>query len=382
MANKIRMGMVGGGPGAFIGAIHRMAAEMTGEIEIVAGAFSRDAAASKAFGTELGLDPERAYGSYDEMFAAEAALPEDQRMQCVAIVTPNDSHRPITCAALEAGFHVMCDKPAAGNLEDALEMEKAVRASGLLFGLTHTYTGYPLVMEARERVARGDLGKVRRVAVSYLQDWMSREADNGSSKQATWRSDPARSGESGAFGDIGTHAFNLVEFITGERFTEVAADMRAVVPGRSIDDDGQAMFRLAGGGVGLLSASQVCTGSINALKIEIYGDQASLFWYQEQPNTLTIKRRGEPDQVLHANTPYLGEAAQSVARTPAGHPEGYIEAFSNLYVAFAADVRAYPAMPESPAYATIEDGVAALRFIRASLTSSENNSAWTRLADT
>ncbi|KAA9130539.1 Gfo/Idh/MocA family oxidoreductase [Marinihelvus fidelis] len=381
MANKIRMGMVGGGPGAFIGAIHRMAAEMTGDIELVAGAFSRDAAASKAFGVELGLDPERAYGSFDEMFAAEAALPEDQRMQCVAIVTPNDSHKPITCAALAAGFHVMCDKPAAGNLEDALAMEKAVKASGLLFGLTHTYTGYPLVMEARERVARGELGKIRRVAVSYLQDWMSRESDNGSSKQATWRSDPARSGESGAFGDIGTHAFNLVEFITGERFTEVAADMRAVVPGRSIDDDGQAMFRLAGGGVGLLSASQVCTGSINALKIEVYGEEASLFWFQEQPNTLTIKRRGEPEQVLHANTPYLCDAAQAVARTPAGHPEGYIEAFSNLYKAFAADLRAYPATPEQPAYATIDDGVAALRFIRASLNSSANGSAWTALGD-
>lgn len=382
MASKIRMGMVGGGPGAFIGAIHRMAAGLTGDIELVAGAFSRDAGASKTFGAELGLDPDRAYGSFADMFKAEAARPEGERMQCVSIVTPNDSHAAITKAALAAGFHVICDKPAAGTLEDALEMQRAVADSGLLFGLTHTYTGYPLVMEARERVAAGEIGELRRVAVSYLQDWLSRAEDTEGSKQASWRSDPARSGESGAFGDIGSHAFNLVEYITGERVTDVAAQMRKVIPGRVIDDDGQAMFHLQNGAAGLLSASQVCTGSINALKIEIYGDKASLFWAQEQPNTLTIKRRGEPEQVLHANMDYLGETARGVARTPGGHPEGYIEAFANLYAAFADDVRAFPDTPERPRYATIEDGVAALRFIRASLASSGNDSAWTALADT
>ena len=381
MTQRIRMGMVGGGPGAFIGAVHRLAAGMTGKIDLVAGAFSRDAEASRAFGAELGLDPARSYGSYAELFAAEAALPEDERMECVSIVTPNDSHADITCAALEAGFHVICDKPAAGHLEDALRMKQAVDASGLLFGLTHTYTGYPLVMEARDQIAAGELGEVRRVAVSYLQDWLSREEDTHGSKQASWRNDPARSGESGAFADIGSHAFNLVEFMTGESFTDVASQLRSVIPGRHIDDDGATMFRLSGGGQGLLSASQVCTGSINALKIEIYGSEASLFWQQEQPNTLTIKRRGAPEAVLHANMDYLGDAAQAVARTPGGHPEGYIEAFSNLYVAFADDVAAFPERPAVAGYASIDDGVAALRFIRAARVSSDNGSAWTTLAD-
>ena len=283
MTQKIRMGMVGGGPGAFIGGVHRLAIAIAGDIDIVAGAFSRDAGASKAFGAELGLDPARAYGSYEEMFAAEAAMPEDQRIQCVSIVTPNDTHAPVSIAALKAGFHVICDKPLAGVLEDALEIEKAVTETGLLFALTQTYTGYPMVMQARHLVENGTVGTIRRVNVSYLQDWLSHAEDTGSSKQSSWRTDPKRSGESGAFADIGTHAFNLAEHITGERVTEVAAELRSVVPGRAIDDDGQAMFRLSGGGSGLISASQVCSGAINALKIEVYGDKASLHWFQEQP---------------------------------------------------------------------------------------------------
>ena len=223
-------------------------------------------------------------------------------MQCVLIVTPNDSHAAIACAALDHGFHVICDKPLAGTLDDALAIAAAVKRSGLLFGLTHTYTGYPLVIEARRRVAAGGLGAIRRVAVNYLQDWLSRPEDTGGSKQAAWRSDPARSGESGAFGDIGTHAFNLVEFITGERISEVAAELRRVVPGRVIDDDGAAMFHLENGASGLLSASQVCTGAVNGLEIEVYGEKASLHWQQEQPNTLTLKERNAPDQVLKAGT--------------------------------------------------------------------------------
>lgn len=381
MNTKIRMGMVGGGPGAFIGAIHRMASGLTGAIELVAGAFSRNADASRAFGVELGLDPQRSYGSWQALFEREAALPEAQRMQCVSIVTPNDSHADISCAALEAGFHVICDKPAAGTLEDALRMQAAVRASGLLFGLTHTYTGYPLVIEARERIAAGELGAIRRVSVCYLQDWLSRAEDTHSSKQADWRNDPERSGESGAFADIGSHAFNLVEFMTGQHIEQVAAELRSVIPGRHIDDDGQAMFRLSGGASGLLSASQVCTGAINQLKIEVYGDRASLHWEQMFPNTLRLRRRDEPEQVLHANTGYLSAPAQAVARTPGGHPEGYIEAFANLYAAFAADVEAFPeAGSEPPGYASIGDGVAALRFIRAARLSSEKQSAWTALS--
>lgn len=380
VTKKIRMAMIGGGKGALIGAVHRTAADIAGDIDLVAGAFSSDADASRAFGVELGLAANRSYGTFAEMLEREADLSPDERIQCVSIVTPNDSHADAACAALAAGFHVICDKPLAGHLEDALRIENAVDNSGLLFALTHTYTGYPLVKEARERIAAGEIGEIRRVAVSYLQDWLSREEDTTASKQAIWRCDPARTGESGAFADIGTHAFNLVEFTTGLSITEVAAELRTVVPGRTIDDDGAAMFHLANGASGLLSASQVCSGAVNGLRIEIYGDAGSIFWAQEEPNTMTIKRRGEPDQVLRpgANVGYLSEPAIAVCRTPAGHPEGYIEAFANLYAGFARAVRDYPAHDETGC-ASAADGVATMRFIRAALISSRNQSAWTRL---
>ena len=380
VTEKIRLAMVGGGPGAFIGAVHRLAASMTDRFDLQAGAFCRDAEASRAFGRELGLASARSYGSYQELLASEAALPPAERVQCLAIVTPNDSHAEIAIAALAAGFHVLCDKPAAGCLEDALRMQAAVEASGQLFGLTHTYTGYPLVMEARDRIAAGALGELRRVHVSYLQDWLSREEDTRGSKQASWRNDPARSGESGAFADIGSHAFNLVEFMSGESITAVAAQLRSVVPGRTIDDDGSALFSLSGGAQGLLAASQVCTGSVNALKIELFGTEGAMSWQQEQPNTLVLKRRAEPDTILHANMDYLGASARAVARTPGGHPEGYLEAFANIYQAFAEAVTAFPEAPQPRGFASIDDGVAALRFIRAARLSSQQGSAWTELA--
>ncbi len=380
MSERIRMGMVGGGPGAFIGAVHRLAAEMTGAIDLVAGAFSSDAGVSRQFGVELGLDERRAYGSYDEMIEAEAALPEDERMQCVSIVTPNNSHADIACKALEQGMHVICDKPLADNLENAERVEAAVEKSGLLFGITHTYTGYPLVIEARERIRAGELGDIRRVVVIYLQDWLSREEDTKGSKQATWRTDASVGGESGAFADIGTHAFNLVEFITGREMVEVAAELKAVVAGRDIDDDGGALFRLDNGASGLLAASQVCTGAANGLRIEVYGDKASLHWSHGDPNTLTIGRRGEPDLTLNpgSNIEYLSSAATARCRTPGGHPEGFIEAFSNLYVDFASAVRAYPE-PVDNVCATVGDGVRAMRFIRATINSTNNDSAWTKI---
>lgn len=380
VTKKIRMGMIGGGKGALIGAVHRTSADITGDIELVAGAFSSDANASRAFGVDLGLAPNRAYGSFAEMLEREASLPEDERIQCVSIVTPNDSHADAACAALAAGFHVICDKPLAGHLEDALRIEKAVANSGLLFGLTHPYTGHPLAIEARERIAAGEIGDIRRVTVSYLQDWLSREEDTKASKQAIWRSDPARSGESGAFADIGTHAFHLVEFMTGLNITEVAAELRTVVPGRTIDDDGAAMFHLANGASGVLSASQVCSGALNALRIEIYGDVGSVFWAQESPNSLTIKLRGQPDRVLRpgSNAAYLSELTIAACRTPGGHPKGYLEAFANLYAGFARAVRNYPAHGDTGC-ASVEDGVAGMRFIRAALISSRNQSAWTRL---
>ncbi len=380
MTDRIRMGMVGGGPGAFIGAVHRLAAEMTGTIDLVAGAFSSDASVSRQFGVELGLDGRRAYGSYDEMIEAEAALPDDERMQCVSIVTPNNSHADIACKALEQGMHVICDKPLADNLENAERVEAAVEKSGLLFGITHTYTGYPLVIEARERIRAGELGDIRRVVVIYLQDWLSREEDTKGSKQATWRTDASVGGESGAFADIGTHAFNLVEFITGHEMVELAAELKAVIGGRDIDDDGGALFRLDNGASGLLAASQVCTGAANGLRIEVYGDKASLHWSHGDPNTLTIGRRGEPDLTLNpgSNIEYLSSAATARCRTPGGHPEGFIEAFSNLYVDFANAVRAYPD-PVDNVCATVGDGVRAMRFIRAAINSTNNGSAWTKI---
>jgi len=380
VTEKIRMGMIGGGSGALIGAVHRTAAAITGDIDLVAGAFSSNADASKAFGVELGLAADRAYGTFAEMLEREAGLPEDERIQCVSIVTPNDSHADAACAALGAGFHVICDKPLAGHLEDALRIEKAVADSGLLFGLTHPYTSHPLAIEARERIAAGEIGEIRRVAVSYLQDWLSREEDTKASKQAIWRSDPARSGESGAFADIGTHAFQLVEFMTGLSITEIAAELRSVVPGRTIDDDGAAMFRLDNGASGLLAASQVCSGALNDLRIEVYGDAGSVFWAQEAPETLTIKLRGQPEQVLHpgTNASYLSEPAIAACRTPGGHPKGYLEAFANLYAGFAHAVQNYPEHGDTGC-ASVADGVAGMRFIRAALNSSRNQSAWTRL---
>ncbi|MDH5344762.1 MAG: Gfo/Idh/MocA family oxidoreductase [Gammaproteobacteria bacterium] len=380
MAEKIRMGMVGGGSGAFIGGIHRLAADMTGAIELVAGAFSSDADASRRFGLELGLDKNRAYSGYEAMLEAEAALPEDRRIDCVSIVTPNSSHADIACAALEHGFHVICDKPLAGTLEDARRIEAAVEKSGRLFGLTHTYTGYPLVIEARQRVLAGELGAIRRVSVSYLQDWLSRDADTKNSRQATWRSDPSIGGESGAFADIGTHAFNLVEFISAQEITEVAAELRTVVPGRVIDDDGAALFRMAGGASGVLAASQVLSGAVNGLCIDVYGDEASLAWAQEEPNRLVIRRRGAPDQVLYpgVNVTYLSGAAIARCRTPGGHPEGYIEAFANLYADFARAVRAFPGAADNGC-ASVADGMRAMRFVRAAITSSRNGSRWTPL---
>ena len=354
------MGMVGGGPGAFIGAVHRLAAEMTGEIELVAGAFSSEEKASREFGIELGLDESRAYGTYQEMLDAEAARPRNERIDCVSIVTPNNSHADIACLALERGFHVICDKPLSDNLESALRVEAAVEES--------------------ERIRAGEIGNVRRVSVIYLQDWLSQPEDTKGSKQANWRTDPVLGGESGAFADIGTHAFNIVEFITGQQITEVAAELRSVIPDRPIDDDGAAMFHLSGGASGTMAISQVCSGAVNGLKFEIYGDKASIHWMHEEPNKLTICHRGEPDQVLRpgANIGYLSDGALARCRTPGGHPEGFIEAFSNLYVDFAKAVAAFPVTTDTVC-ASISDGVRAMQFIRASITSSKNSSEWTSL---
>ena len=367
----VRMGMVGGGEGAFIGAVHRWAARLDGQIELVCGAFSRDADNTKRTGASLGLNESRCYADFNAMMAAEAALPEGERMQFVAIVTPNHMHFPVAKAALEAGFHVLSDKPATLTLDEAKQLRSVVQATGLQYGLTHTYLGYPLVGVAKGIVAEGGIGKVRKVFVEYIQGWLSGEVEN---KQADWRTDPARSGASGCMGDIGTHAHNLAEFITGKRMTHVAADLSIFVEGRRLDDDGSALFRMEDGIKGTLSASQVCVGNENSLSIRVYGETGGLEWHQEEPNTLLRTYTDRPTEILRAANGYLPESAQSWFRTPAGHPEGYLEAFANVYLDFAKSLQS-----DRPVTTGIEGGVRGMAFVDALVASSNNNSVWTEI---
>ncbi len=368
--------MVGGGEGAFIGPVHRTAAAIAGNCRLVAGALSGDPERARRSGAAIGLAPERSYAGYAAMLAGELALPADERAEFVAIVTPNHMHAPVAIAALDAGFPVLTDKPLTDTLDAALGLEAAARRTGGLVGVTHTYLGYPMVRQACALVAEGALGAVRRVAVKYTQGWLAR-AEDGVGKQAEWRTDPARSGLAGAFGDIGTHAFNLVEFVTGERMTRLAAELRAAVPGRALDDDGAAMFHLAGGARGTLVASQICTGDANGLEISVWGEAAGLHWRQEHPNHLRVARRGGPEEIWTPGVDrgYLGEAAMGVTRLPSGHPEGYLEAFANIYRDFADAVRGSP--PAQPCYASLADGVAGMRFIQAAHDSSAAGAAWT-----
>jgi predicted dehydrogenase len=379
---KVRYGMVGGGEGAFIGAVHRTAAQIAGNWELVAGALSSDAIKAHRSGEAAGLPPERTYGSYQEMMQAERGMPVDQRIQAVAIVTPNHVHAPVALAAFEAGFDVICDKPVADTLENALAMAEASKSHGRRIAITHTYIGYPLVKQMRTLVAGGAMGSVRRVMVKYTQDWLSRAEDLVGNKQAEWRTDPARSGEGGAFGDIGTHAFNLVEYITGERVTALCAELSAL-PGRRLDDDGSALFHLERGGKGMLAASQVCVGDANALEISIYCAEAGLHWRQEQPNSLRIGRRDRPEEIWSAgqNLPYLDGGVREMQRIPAGHPEGYLEAFANIYAAFGREILSGEPTPRDPGYGTLEDAVACMKFIRASRQSSDRGGIWIHLAD-
>lgn len=376
----IRYGMIGGGQGAFIGGVHRTAAAIAGNWQLVAGALSSTPEKARASGADLGLDPARTYGSWAEMLEREAALPADQRIEAVAIVTPNHMHAPPAVAALEAGFAVIIDKPLADSLANAQVIAEAAARTGTPIAVTHTYTGYPLVKQARRLVTSGQFGKVRRVAVKYTQDWLSRAADLEGNKQAAWRVDPAQSGEAGAFGDIGTHAANLAEFITGERITAICAEL-TMLPGRAIDDDGAALFRLSGGGKGTLTASQVCVGDINDLAIDVYCDEAGLHWRQEEPNTLRVGYRDKPTEIWHAgaNRAYLAGDILAIQRTPGGHPEGYLEAFANIYAAFGNQLRGQPAVGDEPGFATVEDTLAGMRFISASLESSRQGAVWVDL---
>ena len=372
---KLRMGMVGGGPGAFIGPVHRIAAELDGKIELVAGAFSQSAERSLAAGEMYRLDPERAYCDYRVMLDAERKRPD--AIHFVAIVTPNHLHLPVAKAALEAGFPVMSDKPATATYAEAVELEKAVAKSGLPYGLTHTYAGYALVRDARAMCASGQIGKIRKIAVEYLQGWLSKPIENTGQKQASWRSDPAQSGAGGCIGDIGTHAFHLAEYVTGLKVVGVNASLLAVVPGRKLDDDCTSLLRMDNGAQCVLMASQIAAGEGNGLRLRVYGEKGSLDWRQEDPNRLRVKWLDGPEEIRHASGGYLSEDARSVTRLPGGHPEGYLEAFAVLYREFADALLAWKQSGKVALPATlpgIEAGVRGMRFIDRAVESSKRQS--------
>ena len=378
---RIRLGMVGGGPGAFIGAVHRIAARMDDHYELVAAALSSDAARSRAAAQDLHIAPDRAYGSYTEMARAEAARPD--RVEAVAIVTPNNLHYPMAKTFVEAGFHVICDKPLTTTLQEALDLATIVKRSSVIFGLTHNYTGYPMVRQARKMIADGLLGKIRIVQVEYAQDWLATPLEQTGQKQAAWRTDPAQSGPGGSLGDIGTHAYNLACFVTGLQCREVAADVSIFVPGRRLDDNVQLMLRFAEGAKGALWASQVATGNANNLRLRVYGEKAGIEWHQEEPNDLQFAKLGEAPEILRRPGSGGNSPAAHASRIPAGHPEGYLEAFAQLYTDLAEQIYARrenrKPSPASLLVPTVEDGVEGMRFIAATLESSKRNAAWVNL---
>ncbi|HEV7868187.1 MAG TPA: Gfo/Idh/MocA family oxidoreductase [Chthoniobacteraceae bacterium] len=385
MSRKIRYGMVGGGRGAFIGGVHRIAAAIDGQIELVCGAFSSDPERSRASGADFFLPAERCYGSYQEMIESEAKLPLGERMDFVSIVTPNHMHFPPAKMALENGFHVLSDKPATLDLPEAKALGILIKKTGLLYGLTHNYTGYPLVKEARELVASGKLGKIRKVVVEYPQGWLATRIEASGQKQAAWRTDPKRSGAAGCIGDIGTHAENLAEYVTGLQISELAADLSTFVKGRKLDDDGNVLLRFKGGAKGVLHSSQISAGEENNLNLRVYGELGGLEWHQREPNTLLVKWLADPMQVYRTANGYLSKAALAAGRTPPAHPEGYLEAFANVYKNFAAAIRARLEKTKlakgDPAldYPKIEDGIRGMAFIEAVVASSKANAAWTKL---
>jgi len=362
ISRKLRMGMVGGGPGAFIGPVHRIAAEMDGKIQMVAGAFSQSAERSRQAGERFGIEPARAYADYRQMIESELKRPDP--IDFVVITTPNHLHLPIALAAIEAGIPVMSDKPATATYPEAQALEAAVLKSGLPYGLTHTYAGYAMVREARHLCASGRLGKIRKVAVEYFQGWMTKAVETTGHKQAAWRADPAQNGQGGAIGDIGTHAFHLLEYISGLQVTAINATLRSVVEGRRLDDDCNAFLRLGNAAAGTLACSQVAAGELNEMRMRIYGETASIDWRQQDPNRLIVKNLDGPEEVHHAAAPYLGVDALAVARVPSGHPEGYLEAFAVLYREFADAMVAWQQGQANPLPATLPGIVAGVRGMR------------------
>jgi len=379
IGRRLRLGMVGGGQGAFIGAVHRIAARLDGRYELVAGALASDPDRAAASAAELLIGPERAYASFQDMAAAETA--RDDGIDVVAIVTPNHVHHAVAKAFLDAGIHVICDKPMTTTVADAEDLVARVERTGLVFGLTHNYTGHPLVRHARELVQAGALGRIRLIQAEYAQDWLSTKLEDTGLKQAEWRTDPARSGPAGCLGDIGTHAYNLACFITGLTAEDVAADLHTFVEGRRLDDNAHMMLRFANGAKGMLWASQVSPGNENNLMIRVYGDKAGIQWRQEEPNHLIFSALGEPPRRLTRGGPEAGAAAQHASRVPAGHPEGYLEAFAQLYADLADQIscRISGQDPEAAVLFVpgVNEGLQGVRFIAAAVESSARGGAWT-----
>jgi len=374
------MGQVGGSLDAFIGAVHRRAAIFDHEIELIAGCFSQSSEKSNATGEALYLDPTRVYGSFEQMIMQEKERPDGDRIDFVSICTPNYLHFAPAKMALENGFHVICDKPMTLNLQEAKDLAAVVEKTGLVFGLTHNYTGYPMVKQARDMIRNGKLGPIRKVVVEYPQGWLSLDEENKDYKQAIWRTDPARSGAAGAMGDIGTHAENLAEYITGLKISELCADLTTFVPGRQLDDDGNVLLRFDGGAKGVLQVSQVANGEENSLKIFVYGELGGLEWHQMEPNTLYHKTQTS-QQLIRPNVGEMSASAKAHIRLPAGHPEGFFEAFANVYRNFAYAIRAHVAgKPADPLYdfPGVQDGVRGLAFIDTVIASNKSEMKWTK----
>lgn len=384
MERKLRMGMIGGGRGAFIGAIHRIALNMDGLVELKAGALSVDANEAIESGKDLFLDSDRVYTNYKEFFEKESQAPKDEKLDFVTIVTPNFAHFEPAMMALENGFNVIIEKPMTLTLEQAKQLKEKVKETGLVLCLTHTYSGYPMVKQAREMVKSGKLGKIRKVIVEYLQGWLSEPTEREGNAQAEWRTDPKRSGKAGCMGDIGTHAAHLAEYVSGLRITDLCANLNRYVPGRMLDDDGNVLLKFEEGATGMLVASQIAAGEENNLTLRIYGEKAGLEWAQMEPNTLTLKHLHEPAQILRAGSGYsfLSSFATKNCRTPGGHPEGYLEAFANIYKNFAetliSKIDGKKPTPEMLDFPTVDVGVRGMAFIDNVVASSESDKKWTK----
>jgi len=377
---KLRYGMVGGGQNAFIGAVHRMAANLDGQLELVAGAFSSDPKNSQTTGEQLFLNPQRVYPSYEAMAKGEAALPPAERIDFVAIVTPNFLHAPVATTFLKAGFHVVCDKPMTLTLKEAKALAQTVRKTGKVFALTHNYTGYPMVKEARELVRTGKLGKILKIVAEYPQGWLLDRIEAEGQKQAAWRSDPKKAGASCCVGDIGTHAENLGRYITGLEIDSLCAEFTTFIPGRKLEDDANLLIRYKGGAKGVLHCSQISCGEENNLNIRVYGTLGALAWQQEHPNELKFVPKGEPARILRRGNGYVSDTAKKFTRLPFGHPEAFIEAFANIYLEAVAAIRASSeGKPASGDYPTVEDGVIGMAFLETAVKSAASNAKWTKL---